>query len=131
MQQEKTRIVCNEIHKPFGNYSHGVLNNKTGLLVTSGQLGVGKDGHIPYSFSEQAELCFFNVSAIIEEAGFELKDVMRVNTFLTARENFQEYMSVRDKFFEDVIIKPASTLLIVSGFTKPDFLIEVEVIAQK
>tara|TARA_Y100001934_G_C11923949_1_gene572536 strand:+ start:215 stop:514 length:300 start_codon:yes stop_codon:yes gene_type:complete len=99
--------------------------------VTSGQLGIEKDGRIPHSFSEQAELCFFNISEIIKEAEFELKHIMRVNTFLTKRENFMAYMSVRDKFFDGVLIKPASTLLIVSGFTKPDFLIEVEVIAQK
>ena len=40
-------------------------------------------------------------------------------------------MKVRDNIFKEVRIKPVSTLLIVSGFTKPSFLIEIEVIAQK
>ena len=40
-------------------------------------------------------------------------------------------MKVRDDFFLDIKIKPASTLLIVSGFNKPEFLVEIEVIAQK
>ena len=44
---------------------------------------------------------------------------------------FDEYMNVRDKFFYNLKVKPTSTLLIVSGFTKENFFIEIEVIAQK
>ena len=40
-------------------------------------------------------------------------------------------MQVRDKIFFSLPVKPASTLLVVSGFTKPIFLVEVEIIAQK
>ena len=56
---------------------------------------------------------------------------MKVTTFVTSRKYFKDYMKVRDSIFKKVRIKPASTLLIVSGFTKPSFLIEIEVIAQK
>ena len=40
-------------------------------------------------------------------------------------------MKIRDRVFRKLKIKPTSTLLVVSGFTKPEFLIEIEVIAQK
>jgi enamine deaminase RidA (YjgF/YER057c/UK114 family) len=36
-------------------------------------------------------------------------------------------MSVRDLYISDP--SPASTLMIVSGFSRPEFLVEVEVIA--
>ena len=124
-------IKPKNIYKPFGNYSHGILNKKTGLLLISGQLGIDINGEIPKLFSKQAELCFSNISEILKEANYSLFDVLKVTTFVTSRKYFKDYMKVRDSIFKKVRIKPASTLLIVSGFTKPSFLIEIEVIAQK
>ena len=124
-------IKPKNIYKPFGNYSHGILNKKTGLLLISGQLGIDVNGEIPKLFSKQAELCFSNVRAILQEANYSLFDVLKITTFVTNRKFFRDYMKVRDNVFREVSIKPASTLLIVSGFTKPSFSIEIEVIAQK
>ena len=131
MRQKKIGISPKTIHKPFGNYSHGILNSKNGLLVTSGQLGINLDGSIPTSFSEQTNLCFSNIFLIIKEAELEPKDILRINTFLTDRQNLNEYMKIRDKFFSNISIKPASTVVIVSGFTKEEFLVEIEATAQR
>ena len=38
-------------------------------------------------------------------------------------------MAVRDRFTLDP--KPVSTLIIINGFTRPEFLVEVEVTAAK
>ena len=131
MIDKKIPITSEKIHKPFGEYSLAVLNKKTGLLVTSGQLGIDRVGKIPKTIGEQAKLCFNNIKEILDEAKFNKTHILRVNAFLTNRENITEYMKVRDDFFLDIKIKPASTLLIVSGFNKPEFLVEIEVIAQK
>ncbi len=131
MIDKKIPITSEKIHKPFGEYSLAVLNKKTGLLVTSGQLGIDRVGKIPKTIGEQAKLCFNNINEILDEAKFNKTHILRVNAFLTNRENITEYMKVRDDFFLDIKIKPASTLLIVSGFNKPEFLVEIEVIAQK
>ena len=40
-----------------------------------------------------------------------------------------DYMAVRDRLVADLPVKPASTLMIVSGFTRPEFLVEVEATA--
>ena len=124
-------IKPKNIYKPFGNYSHGIINKKTGLLLVSGQLGIDINGEIPKLFTKQTELCFSSIKSILEEVNYSLADVLKVSTFVTSRKYFKDYMKVRDRVFKDVKIKPASTLLIVSGFTKPAFLIEIEVIAQK
>ena len=124
-------IKPKNIYKPFGNYSHGIINKKTGLLLVSGQLGIDINGEIPKQFTDQAKLCFLNIRSILEEANYSLTDVLKVSTFVTSRKYFKDYMRVRDRVFKKVKIKPASTLLIVSGFTNPEFLIEIEVIAQK
>ena len=44
MSENKVKLSPKDIYKPFGEYSHGILNNKSGLLVTSGQLGINKYG---------------------------------------------------------------------------------------
>ena len=76
-------------------------------------------------------MCFLNIRSILEEANYSLTDVLKVSTFVTSRKYFKDYMRVRDRVFKKIKIKPVSTLLIVSGFTNPEFLIEIEVIAQK
>tara|TARA_B100001250_G_C19569340_1_gene686930 strand:+ start:132 stop:527 length:396 start_codon:yes stop_codon:yes gene_type:complete len=124
-------IKPKNIYKPFGNYSHAIVNKNSGLLTVSGQLGIDRNGNIPKLFSEQAELCFSNIKSILEEANYNLSDIMKVTSFVTHRKYFKEYMRVRDKFFYELKVKPTSTLLIVSGFTKASFFIEIEVIAQK
>jgi enamine deaminase RidA (YjgF/YER057c/UK114 family) len=57
--------------------------------------------------------------------------VIRINAFVTAREHMAGYMAARDAWLAGVTRLPASTLVIVSGFTRPEFLVEVEVTAAK
>ena len=116
------------IRPPFARYSHGVeVHAGHRLVLCSGQLGIAADERIPEDAGEQAELCFTNIAAILAEAGLTLADVVRVNTFVTDREHLRPYMAVRDTLFGEPL--PASTLMIVSGFARPEFLVEVEVIA--
>ncbi len=118
------------IRAPFGRYSHGVaLPAGARLVFCSGQLGIAADGTVPEGVAEQAEICFGNIKAILAEAGFSLGHVVRLNAFVTRREHMAEYMAVRDRYVSDP--PPASTLMIVSGFTRPEFLVEVEAVAAK
>lgn len=118
------------VRAPFGNYNHGLLVPPgASLLVTSGQLGILPDDAVPEDVTSQAEICFQAIAAILEDAGMSFEDVIRVSGFVTKREDFAPYMAVRDKYTGQ--IKPVSTLLVVSGFTRPEFLVEVEVTAAK
>ena len=118
------------VRRPFGNYNHGLLVPPgASLLVTSGQLGIGVDDTIPDDVTAQAELCFKAIDAILQEAGMTFADVIRISGFVTKREGFPAYMAVRDRYTLDP--KPVSTLIIVGGFTRPEFLVEVEVTAAK
>ncbi|MGY6548134.1 MAG: RidA family protein [Roseinatronobacter sp.] len=115
---------------PFARYSHGICTPLSGsLVVTSGQLAMRADGTIPAGSEAQATLCFANIRAILSEAGAGPEHVLRVNAFVTDRAHMAGYMAARDAFFADVGTPPASTLVIVSGFTLPEFLVEVEVLA--
>ncbi|NEQ69288.1 MAG: RidA family protein [Symploca sp. SIO2D2] len=117
------------IHPPFANYCHGVVvPEKTRLVFCSGQLGINIEGEIPQDTESQAKLCFESIAAVIKEAGGSLENVVRINAYVTGREHLQPYMKVRDTFFPEKPA-PASTLLIVSGFTKEIFKVEIEAIA--
>jgi 2-iminobutanoate/2-iminopropanoate deaminase len=116
------------IHPPFSAYSNGIeVPGGQKLVLTSGQLGIDKDGNIPSTAAEQAELCFDNIAAILAEAGLGLEHVVRVNAFVSGREHLRPYMEVRNRRFTAPL--PASTLMVVSGFARPEFLVEVEVVA--
>lgn len=116
------------IRPPFARYSHGVeVPAAKRLVLCSGQLGIGPDDAIPEDAGAQAELCFSNIAAILGEAGLGLSDIVRINAFVTDRAYLRPYMDVRDRLFSDPA--PASTLMIVSGFARPEFKVEIEAIA--
>jgi enamine deaminase RidA (YjgF/YER057c/UK114 family) len=118
------------IRAPFARYAHGVeVPAHARLVVTSGQLGIAPDDTVPQDARAQADLCFANCAAILAEAAMRPSDVIRINAFVTDRAHMPAYMAARDAWLADVIRLPASTLVIVSGFTRPEFLVEIEVTA--
>lgn len=119
-----------EISPPFARYAHGVeCPPGARLVVTSGQLALAPDGTVPEGAEAQARLCFANCAAILTEARMGPSDVIRINAFVTDRAHMQGYMAARDAWLSGVVRLPASTLVIVAGFTRPEFLVEVEVTA--
>lgn len=125
-------LMPTTIRPPFARYAHGVeVPPGWRLVVTSGQLGVSTADEIPPDLRAQADLCFAACGAILAEAGMGAPDVIRINAFVTDRAHMPAYMAARDAWLgavaEDAL--PASTLVIVSGFTRPEFLVEVEVTA--
>ncbi|MEO0918686.1 MAG: RidA family protein, partial [Pseudomonadota bacterium] len=77
----------------------------------------------------QADICFSNIDAILAAEGATARDVLRINAYVTDRAYMQGYMRSRDRWLANVTRLPASTLVIVSGFTRPEFKVEVEVTA--
>lgn len=123
-----TTINPGTICPPFANYSHGVLTGR-GTLFVSGQLGVLPDGTVPEDALGQAQACFGNVEQILFGAGLQKRHVVRINAFVTDREHLRPYMEARDGWIRDLDSPPASTLVIVSGFARPEFKVEVEITA--
>ncbi len=125
-----TPLRPSAVRPPFGRYHHGVaVPAGSRFVYTSGQLGVRADDSVPETVEEQAEICFEAIRAILAEAGMSLADIVRLSAFVTKREDMPRYMSVRDRYVSDPA--PASTLFIVSGFTRPEFLVEIEAVAAR
>lgn len=124
------RLTPDTIRPPFARYVHGVeIPAQARIVMTSGQLGLKPDDTLPESAEAQAAVCFANITAILADAGMGPADVVRINAFVTDRAHMAGYMAARDAWLAEVTDLPASTLVIVSGFTRPEFKVEVEVTA--
>ncbi len=117
-----------EIRAPFARYSHAIeIPAGYRLLVVSGQLGIGPDDIVLPDVESQTHQCFENIRSILADAGMLLTDIVRINAYVTGREHLPGYMKARDTFIADP--PPASTLMIVSGFAREEFVVEIEVLA--
>lgn len=118
------------IRPPFARYAHGVMVEAgANLLFVSGQLGIEPDDRIPEDTEAQAALCFANIDAVLRQAGMGPANVIRFNAYVTDRAHLPAYMRARDAYIADVADPPASTLMIVTGFAREAFKVEVEAVA--
>jgi enamine deaminase RidA (YjgF/YER057c/UK114 family) len=123
-------LVPKSIRTPFARYSHAVeVPAGARWLLCSGQLGISADDAIPDGTEAQAVICFEAIGACLKEARMTFGDIVRINAYVTAREHMAPYMAVRDRYV--ALPAPASTLMIVGGFTRPEFTVEIEAIAAK
>ena len=123
-------ITPPSIRPPFANYSHAVeVPAGCRLLFASGQVGITADDAIPDDAGAQTDLCFRAIGAVLEAAGMAYADIVRINAFVTDRSYLRAYMQARDRYVASP--PPASTLMIVSGFARPEFKVEVEIVAAK
>ncbi|MEL6617928.1 MAG: RidA family protein [Pseudomonadota bacterium] len=114
------------IAPPFARYAHGVeIPAGWRIVRTSGQLGL-RDGAVPEGAEAQARICFDNITAILAAAGMDAGDVFHLSAFVTDRSHMAGYMVARDAFVGHRDVLPGSTLMIVSGFTRQEFVVEVE-----
>jgi enamine deaminase RidA (YjgF/YER057c/UK114 family) len=72
----------------------------------------------------QARRCFEIVARALEDLGARLGDVVRTRILLTRIEDWEAVARVHGEFFHDV--RPANTIMQVTRFIDPDWLVEVE-----
>ncbi|GLS95060.1 hypothetical protein GCM10007918_23520 [Piscinibacter gummiphilus] len=77
---------------------------------------------------DQAEQCFKNIQAALEQAGASLQDIVRVNYVLPVASEFPSCWPVMRKYLGEV--RPAATM-ISAGLVDPRMRIEIEVTARK
>ena len=108
-------------------YSHAAKSGNT--LYIAGQVArdirgelVGKE-----DFQAQARQVYTNLRNILQEAGGDLRNIVKMTTILTNSGNVEALRGIRNEFFGDV--KPPNTLMVIQSLASPDYLIEVEAIA--
>lgn len=110
--------------EPQSNYSQGVVHASSGKrLVISGQVGVRGDGAIAEGLDAQMTQTWDNFLAVLADAGFEPKDVVKVTLFTTVPA-LQEFRRGREKALAGHA--PAATYVQVAGLADPNFMVEIE-----
>jgi enamine deaminase RidA (YjgF/YER057c/UK114 family) len=100
---------------------------RAGVFVTvSGTAPLGPDGQTVGKGdpAAQARRCLEIIAAALEKAGAALRHVVRTRTLLIRIEDWQAVAAVHGEFFRDV--RPANTIMQVSRFIDPDWLVEFE-----
>lgn len=116
---------------PIGAYSNGLsipIGDKQ-LIVLTGQVAIDKEGKCidPNDVAGQTEYIFRKIEALLNEAGADLSDIIRVVIYVTDMDDFSKVSPVRNKYLEKS--KPVSTLVEVSRLTIPGCRIEIEATA--
>ena len=72
----------------------------------------------------QTEFIIQKIEAALQQAGAELRDVVRTRTVITPEVDWEVVGEVHGKYFGD--IRPAHTLIYVHGLIVPGCLVEIE-----
>jgi enamine deaminase RidA (YjgF/YER057c/UK114 family) len=95
-------------------------------ISIGGTAPVGPDGKTVGvgDVAAQARQCLEIIKAALEQAGSGLEDVVRTRVLLTDIANWKSAIEVRKEYFRDV--RPVDTIMAVSGFVNPEWLVEFE-----
>ena len=99
------------------------------LIFLRGQVGSDFEGNVigvgdPAAQTEQA---MKNVKQLLEEAGSSLDDICKITVYITDRAYRESVYHVIGKLLKGVF--PVSTGLIVQGLARPEWVMEIDVIA--
>ncbi len=75
----------------------------------------------------QTEQVFNNLRKAMESVGGKLTDIVKATVYVVGREHLDAIRAAREGRFGDK--PPTSTLVVVSGLARPEFLLEIEVVA--
>ena len=126
----KKQIQSEKIRQPSGHFSQAIAVEAKGKLVfISGMTSRRADGTIAGigDIEAQTRQVCENVKSAVEAAGGTLANVCRVDVYVRNMENLAPIHKVRREYFKSPA--PASTMVEVSKFTSPDYLIEINAIA--
>ena len=93
----------------------------TVALDENNELVGGNDAYL------QTKYILEKISKVLQQAGGEMKDVVRTRMFVTDISRWEEYGKAHGEVFKD--IRPCTSMIEVKGLIAPEYLIEVEVTA--
>jgi enamine deaminase RidA (YjgF/YER057c/UK114 family) len=96
-------------------------------IAIGGTAPVGPDGKTIGigDVAAQSRACLEIIQSALEQAGSGLHHVVRTRVLLTDIDNWKAAIEVRKEYFRDV--RPVDTIMAVSRFVNPEWLVEFEV----
>jgi 2-iminobutanoate/2-iminopropanoate deaminase len=117
-----------DIAAPAANYAHAVLTERaTRWLHTSGVVPVAPDGSTPDDVGEQAAVVWANIEAMLSDAQMVADDIVSVTTYVVVGEDLAPVMAARDAALGEH--RAASTLITVPALARPEWRMEIAVVA--
>jgi endoribonuclease L-PSP, putative len=114
--------------KAIGPYSQAIKAGN-GMLFISGQIPVNPEtGKVEEGIIAQTEQVFQNIKAILDEAGYSFKDVVKTTCLLNSMDDFAQMNSVYAKYYNEML--PARAAYAVDKLPM-GVLVEIETIAYK
>jgi enamine deaminase RidA (YjgF/YER057c/UK114 family) len=97
------------------------------IVAVAGTAPLGPDGKTVGQGDPkaQARRCFEISRLALQQLGARMEDVVRTRVLLTRIEDWKAVAEVHGEFFRD--IRPVNTIMQVSRFIDPDWLVETEV----
>lgn len=120
----RTLISSGSPYEPKVGLSRAV---RVGPIVSvAGTAPIGDDGRTVGDGdpAAQARRCLEIIAAALEKAGCSLQHVIRTRILLTRIDDWQVVAAVHGEFFRD--IRPANTIMQISRFIDPAWLVEIE-----
>ena len=113
-----------------GDFYQGVIVNGGRLLYLAGQVANNPDGSVagPGDWRRQAEKVYENIGHVLRAAGASPASVVKETTWVLSIDSWRQHGApVRRSLYNRDF--PASTLVEIPGLARPEFLVEIEVIA--
>lgn len=124
---EVTRISTGSPFERTFGYSRAIV--KGGWCFVSGVTGYDYTTmEMPEGIADQATNCFATIRSVLDEAGFDLADIVRVQYTVTDVDLVDELVPALGVAMGEV--RPAATM-VIAGLIKPEMLVEIEVTAFK
>ncbi|HEX4847149.1 MAG TPA: RidA family protein [Novosphingobium sp.] len=119
----KRRVTSGSPLEPVIGFCRAVRTGKQ--IMVAGTAPIEPDGSTtPGDAAAQMERCCAIVAKAIADLDGSIDDVVRTVIYLTDRADFESVARIHGKWFG--VARPACTTLIVSGFVRPEWKVEIE-----
>lgn len=120
---ERRRVASGSPYEPVIGFSRAIVaGNHVSVAATAPIMPDGAEP--PVDAYDQAKQCLEIIVAALEEAGASAPDVVRTRCYLVAAEDWREVGRAHGEVFADV--RPASAMIVVTGFIDPRWRVEIE-----
>lgn len=115
-------------HKPDNDLCQAVVAGNTVSL--RGQVGQDLETGVSVSIGDpatQAEQTMRNIATLLNEAGAELGDIVKIGSYLTGARYRDAVYPVVDRWLKGVF--PVSTGIVVVALARPEWVVEIDATA--